>query len=114
MPPALGWTILGLVFLDELLLVAAAWVGAADEWGWAGGLLAGVLVVAAWWAFASPKATYGGPVARPVTKVLVVVVACAALWSADHHTAAVALLVFSVLVNALALLPSVSALAAAD
>ena len=114
MPPTLGWTVLGLVFLDELLLVAAVWVGAVQAWGWAAGPLAGLAVVAAWWILASPRAPYGGPVARPVTKVVVVAVACAALWSAEHHAAAVALLVFSVVINGLALLPSVSALTASD
>ena len=112
MPPALGWTILGLVFLDELLLVAAVWVGAAHAWGWAAGPVAGLLVILVWWSFASPKARYGGPVVRPVTKVVVVAVACAALWASGHHAAAVALLVFSVFINALALLPSVARLAA--
>jgi hypothetical protein len=43
---ALGWTILSLVFLDELLAMAV------------------------WWAFGSPKAPYGGPVRRPVVKQL--------------------------------------------
>ena len=112
MPPALGWTVLGLVFLDELLLVAAVWVGAAHAWGWAAGPVAGLVVIAVWWCFASPKAMFGGPVVRPVTKVVVVAVACVALWSAGHHTAGGALLVFSVFINALALLPSVAGLAA--
>ena len=112
MPTALGWTVLGLVFLDELLLVAAVWVGAAHAWGWAAGPVAGVAVIAVWWCFASPKARYGGPVARPFTKVVVVAVACAALWASGHHTAAAVLLVFSVFINALALLPSVAGLAA--
>ena len=112
MPPALGWTVLGLVFLDELLLVAAVWVGAAHAWGWAAGPVAGLAVIGVWWCFASPKAPYGGPVVRPVTKVLVVAVACAALWSADHPTAAAALLAISVVINAAGLLPSVAGLAA--
>ncbi len=110
-PPAVGWTILALVFLDELLLVAAAWVGGAHAWGWEGGALAGLAVVVAWWLLASPKAPYGGPVARPLTKVAVVLGSCTALWSADHSVAATALLLFSVLINALGLLPSVSRLA---
>ena len=112
MPPALGWTILALVFLDELLLVAAVWVGAVHAGSWAAGPVAGLLVILVWWSFASPKARYGGPVVRPVTKVVVVALACAALWASGHHAAAVALLVFSVFINALALLPSVARLAA--
>jgi hypothetical protein len=110
-PPAVGWTVLGLVFLDELLLVVAAWVAGANAWGWEGGALAGLLVVLAWWTFASPKAPYGGRVARPLTKILVVLGSCAGLWWADHHVAATALLLFSVVINVLGLLPSVSRLA---
>ena len=109
-PPALGWTVLALVFVDELLLVGAAWVAAAAGGGWAVGLLAGFAVVALWAALASPKAPYGGPVARPVTQVLLLVVVCAGLWWAGHAGAAVALTVFSVVVNALAHVPSVARL----
>src|SRR5690349_5186727 len=62
----LGWFVLALVFLDEVLVVAAAAV-----WGaWAGGpllaVVAAVVLVGVWWAFASPKAPYGGAVVRPV------------------------------------------------
>jgi hypothetical protein len=110
LPPALGWTVLGLVFLDELLLVAAVWVAAAEAGGWVAGLGGAVLVLAAWWTCASPKAPYGGPVARPLTKALVVTAACGGLWWAGHGGVAAALLVFSVVVNGLAQLPSVAAL----
>lgn len=52
----MGWTILTLVFLDELLVMAAFGV-----WGWhaQGAALAVVLPLMAmlvWWAFGSPKA----------------------------------------------------------
>ena len=110
MPPALGWTVLALVFLDEVLLVVAAWVAAA-EWGGAlAGAAAAFAVVGAWWAFASPKAPLGNVVTRPVTKVAVVLAACGGLWASGHERAALVLLVFSVVVNALALLPSVARL----
>ena len=109
-PPALGWTVLALVFLDELLLVAGAWVAAAAHGGWVVGLLAGVAVVALWAAFASPKAPYGGPVTRPVTQVLLLVAVCLGLWQAGHPGAALALALFSVAVNALALVPSIARL----
>lgn len=104
---ALGWLVLALVFVDELFAVAAAAI-----WGHhAGGVLLAigmaVLVVAVWWTFASPKAPCGGPVARPVTKVLVFGLASAGLWAAGHHGWALAFLVFSVVVNALAQLPQV-------
>ena len=104
---ALGWFVLALVFVDELLAL-----GAAVVWGsWAGGPLlaagAALAVVAVWWTFASPKAPYGGVVVRPVVKTLVFGLASLGLWQAGHPGWALALLVFSVVVNALALLPFV-------
>jgi hypothetical protein len=106
----LGWTVLLLVFVDELLAVAAAAV-----WGdHAGGVLLAVamavLTVLVWFLFASPKARYGGAVVRPVVKVLVFTLASAGLWASGHHGLAIALLAFSVVVNALAQLPSVKVL----
>lgn len=111
-----GWAVLTLVFLDEVLAVAAIGV-----WGWhAGGSsvvasvgLAVALPLAAtalWAVFASPKARHGGPVLRPAVKVLVFGLACLGLWDAGHPGWALALLVFSVAVNAAAQLPSVRAL----
>ena len=108
----LGWLVLALVFLDEVLAAVAAGVWGAHADGVVLAVLAPVAVVAVWWAFASPKARWGGPVVRPVVKVLVFGLASAGLWAAGHPTAAVALLVFSVVVNALAQLPSVRALVA--
>lgn len=107
---AAGWVVLAAVFLDELLAAAAAAV-----WGNAVGhaLLATamlVLVVALWWGFASPKAPLGGPVLRPLTKVLVFGFASVGLWAVGHHGWAVGLLVFSVVVNAVAQLPAVRVL----
>jgi hypothetical protein len=103
---ALGWLVLALVFVDELL--AAVWGNHA------GGVLLAIVmplvVVAVWWTFASPKAPLGGRVVRPVAKVLVFGLAGLGLWAAGHHGWAVAFLVFSVAVNALALLPSIQAL----
>ena len=104
---------LGLVFVDELLAMAAFAV-----WGWQVGTPRGLLVVLlplaamiAWWLFASPKARFGGGGRRGVVKVLVFGLATLALWDAGHHGWAVALLVFSVVVNGLALLPNVRAVA---
>jgi len=106
----LGWLVLALVFLDEVLAAISAAI-----WGqYAGGpLLAtamAVVVVAVWWVYASPRAPLGGPVVRPVTKVLVFGLATVGLWVAGHHGWAVAFLVFSVVVNGLAQLPAVRAL----
>lgn len=112
-PAAPGWTILSLVFIDELLAMAAFGV-----WGWQVGdprwLLVVVLplaVITVWWLFASPKAPYGSPAVRPLVKVVVFAAAATALWHAGHVGWAVALLVFSVAVNGLALLPGVQDLA---
>jgi hypothetical protein len=49
-------------------------------------------------------------VVRPVVKVLVFGLASLALWDAGHPGWAAALLVFSVVVNALAQLPSIARL----
>ena len=110
-----GWVVLFLVFVDEVAAVAAFGV-----WGWESSLLGvpgwvlvwllPVVAASTWYWFASPKAPYGGRVVRPVAKVLVFGLACLALWDLGHDRWAVALLVFSVVVNALAMLPGVQAL----
>lgn len=106
----LGWTVLFLVFVDELLAVAAA-----AAWGNHAGnavlaVVMGLATVLVWFLFASPKARFGGPVVRPVTKVLVFSLASVGLWASGHHALAVALFVFSLVINALAQLPSVKVL----
>ena len=107
---ALGWLVLSLVFVDEVLAAVAAGVWGADVGGAPLAVAMPVVVVAVWWAFASPQAPQGGPVVRPVVKVLVFGLASAGLWAAGHPTWALAFLVFSVVVNGLALLPSVRSL----
>ena len=57
------------------------------------------------------KARYGSHGRREVAKVLVFGLATLALWDAGHHGWAVTFLVFSIVVNGLALLPSVYAVA---
>jgi hypothetical protein len=111
-----AWGVLALVFVDELLAVAAFGV-----WGWQVGTPRALLVVVlpllamtVWWLFASPKAPYGSHGRREVAKVLVFGLATLALWDAGHHSWAVALLVFSVVVNGLALLPPMRAVARAS
>ena len=107
-----GWGVLALVFVDELLAMAAFGV-----WGWQHDprwllvWLLPVLGMTVWFLFASPKAAYGGTVVRPVAKVVVFGLACLALADAGHGDWAIALLVFSVVVNGLALLPSIRVLA---
>ena len=105
-----GWTVLFLVFVDELLAISAA-----ATWGeWAGGpllaVVAGLAVVVVWFLFASPKARYGGTVVRPVVKVLVFTLASAGLWVSGHEALAIAYFAFSVAINALAQLPSIKVL----
>ena len=63
-----------------------------------------------WFLFASPKAGFGGRVVRPVVKVLVFTLASAGLWAAGEHTLAIAYFAFSVVINALAKLPSIKVL----
>ena len=108
-----AWGVLALVFLDELLAMAAFGV-----WGWQSSpawllvWLLPLLAMTVWFLLASPKARYGGPVARPVVKVLVFGLASLALWDAGYPGWALALLVFSVVVNAVAQLPAIRALTA--
>jgi hypothetical protein len=108
--PGFGWTVLALVFVDELLAVAAASVWGYDAGGVLLALVMPLLTMAVWWAFASPKAPYGGRLVRPLVKVLVFGLASLGLWAAGHPGWAAALLVFSVVVNGLAQLPAVRAL----
>jgi len=105
-----GWIVLALVFLDEVLAAVAAGVWSHHIAGLVGTVLGPVVVIAVWWLFASPKAPYGGPVRRPVVKVLVFGLASAGLWAAGYPGWATAFLVFSVGVNGLAQLPWVRAL----
>jgi len=104
-----AWVVLTLVFLDELAAMAAFGV-----WGWQVGTPRAVLVVVlplaaivAWRLFASPKARYGDHGRREAVKVLVFGLASLALWGAGHHGWAVTLLVFSVVVNAVARHPRI-------
>ena len=69
-PPGLGWFVLALVFLDELLVMAALAVWGADAGGWLMAVLA----------------------------------------AASHAGWAIALAVFSVVVNALAMHPDIARL----
>jgi hypothetical protein len=109
---AFGWTVLALVFLDELLAMAGLGV-----YGWSTSLpwllvwLLPLLGMLAWFLFASPKARFGSPVVRPLVKVLVFGLASLGLWAAGHHSLAVTLLVFSGVINGLAMLPSIRSLA---
>jgi hypothetical protein len=107
-----GWTVLALVFLDELLAMAGLGVfGWSASPRWLLVWLLPLLGMLAWFLLASPKARFGTPVVRPVVKALVFGLASLALWAAGHHTLAVALLVFSVVINALAMIPSIRDLA---
>ena len=106
----LGWAVLLLLFVDELLAMAAAAVWgnhAANLWL---AIAMAALTMLVWFLFASPKARFGGPLVRPATKVLVFSLATVGLWASGHETFALAFLAFSVVINALAELPSVKSL----
>ena len=109
----LGWLVLTLVFVDEVAAAVAAGVWGAYAAGWPLAVLAPIVVVAVWWAFASPKARWGGPVVRPVAKVLVFGLASLGFWVSGHHGWAVTLLGFSIVVNGVAQLGFVRRLVAA-
>lgn len=110
-----GWTVLALVFVDELLAMAAFGI-----WGWQHDprwLLVWLLPLAAmtvWYLLASPKAPYGGTVVRPAAKAVVFSLATLALWDSGHETWAILFLAFSVAVNGLAQLPSIRVLVEAE
>ena len=110
MPPGLGWFVLALVFLDEVLVMVALGVWGASAGSWWLAVLAIAVGVLAWYLFASPKARYGGAVSRPVAKVLVIGAAVAGLAAAGHAGWALALAVFSVVVNGIALHPDIARL----
>jgi hypothetical protein len=104
----LGWLVLTLVFVDELLAMAAFAV-----WGWQASprwllvWLLPLLAMVVWVLFASPKARYGHGWVRPLVKVLVFGLATVALYDVGHPGWALGLLVFSVVVNSLAMIPSI-------
>lgn len=113
-PAPVGWLVLALVFVDELLLIAGGIDVGRHLGGWAVGLLLGLIVVGAWFLFASPKAAYAGRLGRPVTKGVVVGAVCGGLWAVGHDVAAPALLAFSLVINVLASMPSIARLASAE
>jgi hypothetical protein len=105
-----GWSVLFLVFVDELLAIAAAATWGEHQSGEFLATVMALLTVVIWWMFASPKAPYGGRAVRPVVKVLVFSLASLGLWNSGHHTLAIAFFAFSVVVNAVAQLPSIKVL----
>ncbi|MCZ4497518.1 MAG: hypothetical protein JWQ74_71 [Marmoricola sp.] len=105
-----GWTVLFLVFVDELLAISAAATWGEYQSGAVLSVLAAAATVGVWFLFCSPKAPYGGRLVRPVVKVVVFSLASVGLWVSDHHTLAIAYFAFSVAVNALAQLPSIKVL----
>ena len=101
----IAWAVLvlTLVFVSEVLALVAFGV-----WGWDHSPrwllvwllpLAGVVV---WGLFASPKASRGGPRARPIVKVLVFAAAFLAIRDVSGYSWALAFLVFVAVVNGLA------------
>jgi hypothetical protein len=107
---ALGWTVLTLVFLDELLALAALAVWGNHVAGIPLAVGAPVAWAVAWFLLAAPRARFRGRISTPAVKVVAFGLACAALWAAGHPALAVALLVCSAAVNALAQLPAIRTL----
>ncbi len=101
---------LTLVFVDEVAAVVALGYVGSRLGGWPVAVLLAAVAVGTWWGFASPKAPWGGPITRPVAKVVVFGAACGGLAWAGQEAVAIVLLVFSVVINALAQLPAVRSL----
>lgn len=101
---ALGWTVLALVSVDELLALASVVVWGCHASGIALAVAAPAGWVTAWFLFAAPGARYGGRIVRPAVKVIAFGLACLALWAAGYAILAIALLVFSAGINGLAVL----------
>ncbi len=106
----LAWAflVLTLVFVSEVVALVAF-----GRWGWEHSprwLLVWLLPLAgavAWGTFASPKAPRGGPRTRPIVKVLVYAAAFLAIRETDGYAWALAFLVGSGVVTALAMMPTV-------
>lgn len=108
----IGWCVLALVFVDEVvaLVAFALWGYQQDPW-WLWTWLLPLLGMLLWFWFASPKARFGTQLLRPLVKVLVFGLATLALWDLGHPTEAIGFLVFSIAVNALAQIPTIASLA---
>lgn len=111
---AFGWAVLALLFFDEMLCVVAAGVAGYAWLGIPGAILGCAIVITVWALFASPKARFGGPIVRPVVKVLVFGGCSLALVLTGHLWWGIALAAFSIVVNALAQIPAIRDLAAAQ
>ena len=103
-----GWTVLTLVFVSELLAIGGLFLWGLPSLLWS--FVLGAAGLLAWNFFASPKARFGHPVGRPVVKVLVFGLGSYGYWASGLPAWAVAVLAFSVVVNALALIPSIARL----
>jgi len=108
MRPVWAFLALTLVFVSEVLALVAFGV-----WGWDHSprwllvWLLPLLGAVLWGMFASPKASRGGPRARPIVKVLVFAAAFLAIRDVRDYTWALAFLAFVAVVNGLAATPSV-------
>ncbi|HEY1824088.1 MAG TPA: DUF2568 domain-containing protein [Trebonia sp.] len=109
---AIGWTVLALVFVDELLALAALAVWGNHAAGIPLAVGAPAAWAVAWFLFAAPSARFSGRFIRPTVKVIAFGLACLALWAAGHAALAAGLLIFSAAINGLAQLPRIRALQA--
>ena len=108
---ALAVTVLMLVFVDEVLAMAALGVGGHHLAGWPLAIVLPIVGCVIWGLFASPRAPYGGQGARAPVKVLVFCCATVALFVAGHPVLGVLFLLLTVVVNGLAHWPALRAAA---
>ncbi len=113
-PDPLGWFVLGVVYVDEILAVTAAAIFGEYAGGWPLAIGLAVSTVVVWWAFGSPRAPLGGPVVRPLVKALVFTSASAGLWAAGHEAWGVGYFAFSAVVNLVAQHPDIRRLPTAS
>ena len=104
-----AWLVLALVFLAELVALAALFVSGREAWGYPAGVGLVVGGAALWGLFAAPRARFAIPLAGLVVKVVVLGGAVAGLWWTGHRGSALAVGVFVVVVHSLAALPAVRA-----
>lgn len=103
MRPAFASLVLLLLFASELLALAAfGWWGWEHSPRWLLVWLLPLVGAVAWGLFASPKAHFGGPRARPIVKVLVYAASFLAIRDVGDYSWALAFLASSAVINGLA------------
>ncbi len=108
----LGWLVLMLLLVDELVAWAAYGVwGWQHEPRWLLVWLLPLVVVTVWGLLVSPRAPYGGRVITPIVKVLVFAGATLVLYDAAGAGWAAGFLAATVVIHALAEIPAIKQVA---